>query len=143
MISCTKRIEFDSAHRVPGHDGACKMLHGHRYILEVTFGAQNIDESGMIIDFGIIKTRLKKWLDSNWDHNTILCQTDQKLGDDIGSYTGQQPFYLKNAPTAENMAHFLYFRIIPEIFNDFTDIRCIKLRLYETPNSYAECSADL
>ncbi len=141
MISCTKRIEFDSAHRVPSHSGACKMLHGHRYVLEVSFVTKNIDDSGMIIDFGIIKTRLKQWLDENWDHNTILSQSDKKLGDDIAAYTGQKPFYLINPPTAENMADFLYKNVIPELFNDFSDLKCVKLRLYETPNSYAECAA--
>ena len=33
-ITCTRRIEFDAAHRVMGHEGKCKHLHGHRYALE-------------------------------------------------------------------------------------------------------------
>ena len=35
-ISITRRLEFDSGHRIPNHDGQCRHLHGHRYAIEVT-----------------------------------------------------------------------------------------------------------
>ena len=34
MITCTRRIEFDAAHRILNHESKCKMLHGHRYVVE-------------------------------------------------------------------------------------------------------------
>ncbi len=50
-ISCTRRIEFDAAHRVMRHEGKCKHLHGHRYALEATFSASGLDALGRVIDF--------------------------------------------------------------------------------------------
>ena len=55
MIICTRRLEFDSAHRVMNHEGKCKMLHGHRYVLEASFSAKKLDELGRVIDFGVIR----------------------------------------------------------------------------------------
>ncbi len=44
MITCTRRIEFDAAHRILNHESKCKMLHGHRYAIEATFEAKNLDK---------------------------------------------------------------------------------------------------
>ncbi len=34
-ISITRRLEFDSGHHIPNHDGQCRHLHGHCYAIEV------------------------------------------------------------------------------------------------------------
>ncbi len=137
MTICTRIIEFDAAHRVIGHQNKCKFLHGHRYKVEASFSANELDSLGVVIDFGIIKEKLGKWLDDNWDHTTILSSLDQKLGSDITEITNQKIYYLNNNPTAENMANYLLNNICPEVFKD-ESIKCFKIRIYETPNCYAE-----
>ena len=72
MMICTRKLEFDSAHRVMEHESKCKMLHGHRYVVEASFAAKELDEIGRIIDFGLIREILGKWIDDNLDHNAIL-----------------------------------------------------------------------
>jgi 6-pyruvoyltetrahydropterin/6-carboxytetrahydropterin synthase len=139
MISCTRKIEFDAAHRVMQHSSNCKMLHGHRYVVEATFVSEALDALGMVIDFGVIKEILGGWIDKNWDHNTILNIEDQNLGDQIAKITGQKIYYLKGNPTAENMAEYLLKEICPKLFKDY-NISCKKIRLYETPNCYAKSS---
>ena len=134
-MQCTQIIGFDSAHRIIGHEGKCRMLHGHRYTLEATFESSQLNDLGMVIDFSIIKQKLNNWLNSNWDHNTILNVKDQELGNLISNITGQKIFYLNENPTAENMANFLLLEVCPKIFND-ESIRCSKIKLYETPNCY-------
>ena len=134
-ISCSKRLEFDAGHRVPSHEGKCKMLHGHRYGAEFTFVTDDLDQSGMVIDFAIIKSRLKRWIDHYWDHNIILDQCDKDLGNKISAITGQNVFYLPYHPTAENMALHLLHDVCPSLFDQ---VQCVKVKLYETPNSYAE-----
>ena len=137
MIECTRRIEFDGAHRVIGHQGKCKYLHGHRYVLEITAKTDKLDSLGMVVDFGKLKEVVKLWVDENLDHNVILSKKDHKLGDLISSQTGQEIYYLKSNPTAENIALHIKLDIIPMLFKeDLFDI--IKVRLYETPNSYVE-----
>ena len=134
-MQCTQVLSFDSAHRIIGHNGKCKMLHGHRYVLEATFQSDILNNLGMVIDFGEIKQKLKKWINNNWDHNVILYNKDKKLGTHISEITGQKIFYLQNNPTAENMAFYLLIKICPSIFKE-KDIKCIKIKLYETPNCY-------
>lgn len=139
-MRCTQILGFDSAHRIIGHSGNCKMLHGHRYTLEATFESDKLDDLGMVIDFSIIKQKLTKWLHINWDHNAILSIIDKDLGDKISKITGQKIFYLKVNPTAENMAYFLLHKVCPIIFKD-ESVQCTQIKLYETPNCYVTVKA--
>ena len=137
-IECTRRIEFDAGHRVIGHQFKCKYLHGHRYALELTARAPELNELGMVVDFGELKTVMKAWIDKNFDHNVILHKKDNALGGHISSHTGQSVYYLNANPTAENIAFHLKNDIIPMLFtkNSFAVVR---VRLYETPNCFVDC----
>ena len=137
LITCTRRIEFDAAHRILRHESKCKMLHGHRYALEATFEANNLDDLGRVIDFGEVRKVLGDWIDSNFDHNTILSHDDKILGEKIATETKQKIFYLDENPTAENIAKFLFEKICPQLFAD-KNVKCVAMRLYETPNCYVE-----
>jgi 6-pyruvoyltetrahydropterin/6-carboxytetrahydropterin synthase len=133
--TCTRRIEFDAAHRVMEHESKCRHLHGHRYAVEATFAAKDLDKLGRVIDFGAIKETLGAWIDAHWDHATILSEKDRALGEAIAAKTGQIIFYLPANPTAENMAEYLLKEICPKLFEG---VRCTRIRLYETPNCFAD-----
>jgi len=133
MIICTRRLEFDAAHRLLKHESKCKMLHGHRYCLEASFEAKELDDLGRVIDFGKIRELLGAWIDSNLDHNTILSIHDKKLGDDIEKATGQKIYYMDENPTAENIAKHILEKICPNIFAG-ENVKCVSIKLYETPN---------
>lgn len=137
MIICTRKIEFDAAHRIRDHESKCKMLHGHRYCLEASFTALELDDLGRVIDFGEIKEVLGRWIDENFDHNTILSTADKELGDKIAAITGQKIFYLNCHPTAENIAKFLHEEVCPKLFAG-KNIKCVEIKLHETPNCYAK-----
>ncbi len=138
MISCTRRIEFDAAHRLINHESKCRFLHGHRYVVQATFVAdEGLDVIGRVVDFGVIKAKLGGWIDSNWDHNTILWEKDKELGASIEGFTNQKIYYLPTNPTAENIASYLLEKICPLLFDE-DKIKCVKIKLEETPN----CSAD-
>lgn len=137
MITCTRRIEFDAAHRVLNHESKCKMLHGHRYALEATFAAQDLDPLGRVIDFGEVKNLLGSWIDNNLDHNTILSIQDKNLGNKISSETTQNIYYTNFNPTAENIAKHILEEICPKIFANH-NVKCIAIKLYETPNCFVE-----
>ncbi len=137
MVECTRRIEFDAGHRVIGHKNKCKYLHGHRYVLEITAATSELDEIGMVADFGLLKTIMKNWIDVNIDHNVILYKNDHNLGEHISQSTGQSVYYLDSNPTAENIALHLWNDIIPFLFAESL-FRILKIRLYETPNCYVE-----
>ncbi|MDX2083346.1 MAG: 6-carboxytetrahydropterin synthase [Rickettsiales bacterium] len=137
MITCTRRIEFDAAHRILNHESKCKMLHGHRYALEATFAAKKLDNLGRVIDFGIIREVLGKWIDDNLDHNTILSIKDKKLGENISNLTGQKIYYMDETPTAENIANHIFRDICPKLFAK-KNVKCVAIKLYETPNCYSD-----
>lgn len=137
MIQCTRKIEFDAGHRIIGHQNKCQFLHGHRYILEVTASSKETNSMGMVVDFGQIKLIVKKWIDDNWDHNLILHQNDQEMGERIAQWTGQKIYYIQQNPTAENLVLHLKYDILPKLFsnNPFT---ITKVKLFETPNCFVE-----
>jgi 6-pyruvoyltetrahydropterin/6-carboxytetrahydropterin synthase len=135
MIICVRKIEFDSAHRLINHESKCRMLHGHRYVVEASFCAKQLDDVGRVIDFGVIREVLGSWIDEYFDHNTILSIADKKLGDEISKNTQQKIYYLPNNPTAENIAKHLLEEICPKIFINF-DAECVAIKLYETPNCF-------
>jgi len=138
MITCTRRIEFDSAHRILNHESKCKFLHGHRYALEASFVANKLDNLGRVIDFGLIRDLLGSWVDEHLDHNTILCRKDENLGEKITAETGQKIYYLEENPTAENIAQHILEEICPKLFAE-KNVKCVSIKLYETPN----CSVDV
>ncbi len=140
-LTCTRRLEFDAAHRVPGHEHKCRYLHGHRYAVEATFVADDgtLDGVGRVIDFGVIRERLGTWIDTHWDHTTILADEDKALGHAVAALTGQEIYYLPTPPTAEYLAAYLLERICPELFAG-SGVRCISIRIQETPNCRAEAS---
>lgn len=140
QLSCTRRIEFDTAHRVMGHEGKCKYVHGHRYGLEARFETKSLDDLGRVVDFGIIKTLLGGWIDDNWDHTLVLYDKDKPLGQSISEHTNQVIYYMPSNPTAENMAEYLLNEICPKLFSDYP-ITCTHIRLHETPNCYADAAS--
>jgi 6-pyruvoyltetrahydropterin/6-carboxytetrahydropterin synthase len=114
-------------------------MHGHRYVVEATFVSEGLDLLGRVVDFGVIKEKLGNWIDDNWDHNTILWDKDNKLGDLIASQTNQRVFYLPYNPTAENLANYLLTNVCPVIFSSDL-VKCVNIKLSETPNCYASAS---
>ncbi len=139
-ITCTRSLAFDAGHRVMLHESKCKYLHGHRYTVEATFGAeQGLDNIGRVVDFGAVKHKLGTWLDENWDHTVILWDKDKTLGEQIAGSTGQKIYYLPFNPTAENLAAYLLSNTCPKLFGG-SDLKCVHIRIYETPNCFAEAS---
>jgi len=140
MMTITRRIHFDAAHRVVDHESKCKYLHGHRYVIDASFTAEKLDKIGRIIDFGVIKERLGSWIDTHWDHTTILWEKDRALGEEIEHLTGQTIFYLPHNPTVEHLADYLMKEVCQDLFLG-TGVTCTHIRIYETPNGYVDIEA--
>lgn len=137
FTTCSRRIEFDAGHRIVGHKNKCQYLHGHRYVLEVHARISKLDNLGFVADFGELKQILKPWIDDHWDHNVILNRQDEQLGKFIAEYTGKEPYYIDNNPSAENIASYLLHKIIPKLFKSKV-YEIYKIKLYETPNCSVE-----
>lgn len=135
MKTCTRSLEFDSAHRVCRHESKCRNLHGHRYRVELTCGTQSLDEIGRVIDFGVIKELCGGWLDEHWDHGAILCVEDEDLIQFCRD-NGWKVYVLPDNPTAEVMADYilqLFSRMLKT-----KGVSLLKVVVFETPNCWAE-----
>lgn len=140
----TRKFEFDSAHRVLGHESKCKHLHGHRYVAEVTVETTDLDALGRVIDFSEVKAKVGAWIDEFWDHNILLNVKDPllyllaKSESAEAIFAGKNPFIVPRGlnPTAEVMAMLLH-DVARSIFKG-TEITVNRVRVYETPNCWAD-----
>lgn len=140
MITITRKLEFDTAHRVMNHESKCATLHGHRYVVEITATAEGLDSIGRIIDFSVLKEKIGTWLDDKWDHTSVLFSEDIETVKALLSIPQKKPPYIVPFnPTAENMASYLLRRICPMLLKD-TGVTVTKVRVWETPNCWADAT---
>ena len=116
MISCVRKIHFCYAHRVKGHESKCASLHGHNAIVWAHAKAEGLDDLGRIVDFSVLKEKLGGWVDTYWDHNTVVFGEDQELVSALSEVKSpKKPFVLNANPTAENMASYLLHEVAPKV----------------------------
>lgn len=141
MITATRRISFCAGHRVHRHESKCRNLHGHQYEAELTACGKTSpqDALGRVIDFSVLKERLGGWIDKQWDHGFIIDSADDEALTALRAVPGQKIYQMPENPTAENMAKHLLHDIAPLVLSD-TAVEIVRVRLWETPNCYAEVS---
>ncbi len=137
--TCTRRLEWDAAHRIPRHESKCAAIHGHRYAAEITCSALELDDRGRVIDFGVVKERVGRWIDDRWDHTALFMEGDTDEGTVAVAASnaahGRPVYWMASPPTAENIAAELA-RVAAELLSD-TGVTVEEVRVWETPN----CSA--
>lgn len=138
--NCTRRFGFDSGHRVLNHESKCLNVHGHRYTADVTVEALELDSVGRVVDFGALKALVGDWIDDKWDHGYIHHSADGVAVDlkAMGLKTYEMPDGMN--PTAENMVEHLA-GIVSGLLSDL-GLRVVHVRLYETPNCWADWGAE-
>jgi 6-pyruvoyltetrahydropterin/6-carboxytetrahydropterin synthase len=127
-VTVCKELRMAAAHRLPHHDGKCHRMHGHTYVVRVYVNGpvQEVSDmnpqSGMVVDFGVIKTFLEK-VESRFDHNF--------LNESLEEY-----------PTAERIAvavaRLAQSELDPELPEN---AKTVKIRVYEeyvAPQAFAE-----
>lgn len=141
----TRRLEFDAGHRIPNHNSQCKHLHGHRYAIEITLSGQIItaegrSEQGMVMDFSDVKRIAKEKLVDLWDHAFLVYRGDKAVGDFLATLPEHKTVTLDVVPTAENLAQTA-FDILDPAYQDIygNHLRLEQVRLFETPNNWADC----
>ena len=136
MITCTRIIEFDAAHRLLGHESKCAHNHGHRYKVEVECAAA-LDAVGRVIDFSDIKRKFGSWIDENLDHGTIANANDSAYLASLEAMGETRIYRMTANPTAENIAAEL-MTVGAQLL---APIRVVRVRVWETPNCFAEVRA--
>jgi 6-pyruvoyltetrahydropterin/6-carboxytetrahydropterin synthase len=106
--------DISCGHRVVGHEGKCRFLHGHNYRVHFVCEAENntLDSVGRVIDFGVVKSKLCMWLEDNWDHKFLAWAEDGNLPF-LKDIDPEGVVAVPFNPTAENMAEYLVNVIAP------------------------------
>lgn len=134
MITCSRYHDFSAGHRVYGHEGKCRFLHGHNYRVHFKCRSMFLDEVGRVIDFSCIKQLLCQWLEENWDHKFLIFK-DDPIRDALMDID-EEIVVCDFNPTAENMANYLLHTVAPILFKD-EKCTVIKVTVEET----RKCSA--
>jgi 6-pyruvoyltetrahydropterin/6-carboxytetrahydropterin synthase len=106
-IEITRKLEFDAGHRIPYHDGHCRHIHGHRYVIEVTLmgtvlNHQGHGDDGMVLDFGDIKKITNEAIVEQWDHAFLVAKEDVALVNFLATIPVHKTVVLNSIPTVEN-----------------------------------------
>lgn len=91
MFELSVESHFSSAHHLLNYEGKCENVHGHNWKVEITVQGEELDKSGMLIDFKNLKAALEEVLE-RLDHKDINALEEFK---DI-------------SPSSENIAKFIY-----------------------------------
>lgn len=131
MVYLTRREHFCASHRLFNPEfsdeknlrtyGKCAYPngHGHNYELEVTVTGDVDPSTGMILDLKELSDIIKKEITDKVDHRHLNVDID----------------FLKGIiPTAENLAVVFWNILAPKIPGG----TLYSLRVYETPNNFAE-----
>ena len=91
MYRLTIQTSFAAAHNLLQYQGDCENLHGHNWKVDVTVAAQELDKSGLGIDFKILKAETRRLLET-LDHK----------------YLNDLPMFKGLSPSSENIARYLF-----------------------------------
>ena len=105
--------DFASAHTLRDYPGDCRRMHGHNWKLEVEVVTNRLDDTGMGVDFSVIKNAAR----------TLAKTLDHYYLNDI-------PPFDKINPTAENIAAY-FFNGLSQTLNQ-PHLRVSAVTLWET-----------
>ena len=142
----TRRLEFDAGHRIPDHTSQCQHLHGHRYAIEITLAgdvitAEGVAERGMVMDFSEVRDIARRELVDAWDHAFLAWRGDRKVVEFLATLPGHKTVLFDEPPTAEHLAVTAY-RVLEPAYRDRygNNLRLERVRIYETPNCWADAT---
>lgn len=98
MFSLRVESSFSSAHNLRGYKGKCEDLHGHNWRVGIEVKSEDLDHIGLVVDFKYLKKKL----------NAVLEAMDHQ-------YLNKLPYFKKINPTSENIAKYIYQKLIPQI----------------------------
>ncbi len=132
MVLLTRKIEFAASHLYHNPDfspeenrrifGKCNNPHGHghNYTLEVTVAGEPDPVTGMVLDLKDLKEILEREVMQRMDHRFLNYEVPELAG---------------QIPTCENIARVIWQLLDPQIKQG----KLHRVRLYETPDLFADC----
>ena len=97
MYEVRVEADFAAAHFLRDYHVKCENLHGHNYKVYAHVCGEELDAGGMLLDFSVLKSALKK-VCGQLDHTNL----------------NDNPYFEQN-PSAERIARFIFEKLIEEI----------------------------
>lgn len=94
MYEVKIQTSFSASHHLRDYEGPCEMRHGHNWKVEVVYVSQTLDQTGMVIDFKILKEKV----------NAVLAELDHTDLNEVENFK-------KFNPSSENIAAYIYFNL--------------------------------
>ena len=91
MFEVTVESDFSSGHYLRNYVGKCENPHGHNYKVRVTLAGAELDKTGLLLDFKLLKQVMRP----------VIERLDHFMINDI------EPFTTIN-PSAENLSKYFY-----------------------------------
>lgn len=140
-------IKFSASHVLHGMPKGhkCGNIHGHNYKVILYLGSITLDDKGMVMDFGDLKT-IKDWIDSHLDHAHLATSIEEAAiienvhvqimeSDKVMNALPVEPqrIFILNAPsTAESIAKVIYDNCVELM----PSIPLIAVQVWETDKAY-------
>jgi len=137
-MKIAKEFSWEMGHRLPFHDGKCKNLHGHSYKCMIELTGEP-DKNGIVLDYYDIKKIIEPIIDE-LDHSFMVSSQDKELIDVLDKL-GSRKVVVDFETTAENLCLYLLKKILHAKLPG--NISSLKVRVFETENTYAEESYSL
>lgn len=145
-----RRFVVESGHMLSRHAEACRFPHGHTRTIEVVVATDELDESGMVVDFKALKLALEAHLD-RYDHAIAVNRSDPFLKSLTAAFPEKAYLVFDGEPTTEAIAKEIFDHVAGVLAEGFeagaayriTAGRCRleRVRVWETPSSWAEVGA--
>ncbi|WP_263377936.1 6-carboxytetrahydropterin synthase QueD [Granulicella paludicola] len=121
MFEVTVQAGFSSGHYLRNYNGKCENPHGHNYRVLVTLVGAELDETGLLLDFKLLKHVLRPTVD----------YLDHQMINDL------EPFITLN-PSAENLAKYFFDNTATQL-DEMTSgrVRVKDCTVFETDTSFA------
>jgi 6-pyruvoyltetrahydropterin/6-carboxytetrahydropterin synthase len=115
--------QFAAAHRLENFNGKCESLHGHNWKVEVFLGGKDLNDTGLLMDFGVVKARTKE----------VLEEIDHKYLNELAAFQDRNP-------SSENLACYLYERLGAILNSD--RVKVCRVNVWESDTSCASYYQD-
>jgi 6-pyruvoyltetrahydropterin/6-carboxytetrahydropterin synthase len=117
MFEVSVEQTFAAGHALRNYKGKCENVHGHNFRVRVTIAGEELDSTGLLVDFLDVKTLIDRTV-AYLDHQFI---------------NELPPFDTVN-PSAENMARYFFEEISKGLDGKPSDppVRLSEVRVWET-----------
>lgn len=124
----TVHHHFDAAHRLSKHPGKCNNLHGHRWEVEVTVEADELNKNDMVVDIGDIKKIIDEY-----DHSLLVNkEVDRGLHDFVEKAGWKMTSFLGD-PTSERIC-----KVLKDKLENKLKVKVREISVWESPDAYVE-----